>query len=169
MVEAYERLKTCTPLQRRYIELRIQGLSPTPAARGAGASEGSYKQLENHPKVKAIIGEINKQALNKLVVTREDVIAGFLDAVNSAATSTELTAAWRELGKMIGAYEPEVLRIEERPTAEKIRKMKDSDLAALAEQEGFELPQPMNSDDCIEAEFEEIKEEGKDAGHGCPP
>lgn len=46
-------------------------------------------------------------------VTREDVIAGMMNAVNTASTSTELLFAWKELGKLLGYYEETKVRIEQ--------------------------------------------------------
>ena len=54
----------------------------------------------------AVIAAIEHQQ-----ATRNDVLRGFMDAVNCATTSTELVAAWREIGKLIGAYNPPPVRV----------------------------------------------------------
>ena len=35
------------------------------------------------------------------------MLTGMMDAVSAAATAAELVMAWREIGKLLGAYEPE--------------------------------------------------------------
>ena len=155
---AEENLAKLTPKQQLYLENRIQGLSVKAAAGAAGYMADSsrvYKDLENHPRIKYLLHEATKQAFQKITVTRSDVIAGFMDAVNAAQSSTELVMAWRELGKIIGAYEPEVKIIKHVDiTAEKIRNMKDADLLEMAEMESYLLPDV--EEDVIEAEYVEI-------------
>lgn len=157
-----DNMSKLTPKQQLYLEGRIQGLSVKHAARAAGYSSAdssrTYKNLEDHPRIKYLLLEANKQAFDKIVVTRSDVISGFMDAVNAAQSSTELVMAWRELGKIIGAYEPEVKIVKHMDvTAEKVRGMKDSDLLAMADMEDFNLP------DIEDAEYYEIDEEDMEA------
>ena len=56
-----------------------------------------------------------------------------MDAVQSAATSSELVMAWREVGKLLGSYEPErkILEIHDY-TQDELRELSDKDLARLA-------------------------------------
>jgi len=66
-----------------------------------------------------------------------------MDAVAAAGSSTELTAAWREIGKMLGHYAPELHehRVSvENMTLNKLETMSDRDLAELAEMDEFTLP-----------------------------
>ena len=158
---AEENLAKLTPKQQLYLENRIQGLSVKAAASAAGYMADSsrvYKDLENHPRIKYLLHEATKQAFQKITVTRSDVIAGFMDAVNAAQSSTELVMAWRELGKIIGAYEPEVKIVKHVDiTAEKIRNMKDEDLLTMAEMESYLLPDV--EEDIIDGEYVEIDDE----------
>lgn len=50
-------------------------------------------------------------AIEHQQVTRQDVLRGLKDAVDCATTSAELVAAWREIGKLIGAYNPPPVRV----------------------------------------------------------
>jgi len=56
-----------------------------------------------------------------------------MDAVASAATAGELVMAWREIGKLLGAYEPEkrILEIRDYSQAE-LKTVSDKDLLSLA-------------------------------------
>jgi len=71
-----------------------------------------------------------------------------LDAVEAAATASELVLAWRELGKLIGAYEPEkkILEVHDY-SREELKTLTDKELAQLAGD---------RYKDAIDAEFEEI-------------
>lgn len=155
-----EDLAKLTPKQRLYLENRLQGMAVKTAAAAAGYhADGSrvYKDLEEHPRIKRLMLDVTKTAFQKITVTRADVIQGFMDAVNSAQSSTELVMAWREIGKVIGAYEPEVKIVKHLDiTAEKVRSMKDEDLLRLAEMESFMLPDI--EADIIEGEFVEMDE-----------
>lgn len=93
--------------------------------------------MERHPAIRAIIRASTKQAMKELALTRQDVLQGLLDAVDLAATSTELTAAWREIGKVIGAYEPQKVQIDvHHVTSEQLRDMSTHELAVLANMQG---------------------------------
>lgn len=91
----------------------------TEAARQAGYSAKTARQMaaENLSKP-AVIHEIQRlQAENsaKLELTREDVLNGLLEAVKLAkdqANPAALVSAWREIGRIIGCYQPEVKRVE---------------------------------------------------------
>ena len=142
----------CTILQRRYVEARMQGLAPAAARRAAGAKDTN---LETSPKVRAAIKYlVNESTKRAEDLTKSDVMTGMLEAVEAAATSTELVNAWRELGKLIGAYEPErkVLEIHDY-TKEELKTMSDEELVRLS---------GSKYEDAIDGEFYEV--EDRDAG-----
>ena len=125
--------------QRAYVEHRMTGLSPKEAAKAAGFSPSYTSQfatthLERHPRIKVILREAGRHALKKLALTREDVLHGLMDAVDTAATATELTNAWREIGRLIGAYEPEKVTVTiEDMAGENLQTMSVQELAAIAD------------------------------------
>ena len=104
---------TLTKQQRIYVDSRLQGMNLTQAARAAGYAYPNVigHSLSKHPRVKAVLMARSKEMSVNIKLKREDIIEGLQDAVRSAATSTELTAAWRELGRVIGAYEPEKIEV----------------------------------------------------------
>ena len=73
-------------------------------------------------------------AIEQQQVTRNDVLRGFLDAVDCAATSAELVAAWREIGKLIGAYNPPPVRVtHELLLPVELRHLSDAELFRMAD------------------------------------
>lgn len=137
-----------TILQRRYVEARMQGLVPAAALKACGAAKGN--NLERSPKVKAAIRYLVKEGSHRAnELTKDDIKSGFLDAVEAAATSSELVLAWRELGKLIGAYEPEkkILEIHDY-TKDELKQLSDDELVKLS---GGKYA------DAIDGEFEEIR------------
>ena len=79
--------------------------------------------------IRAAIEACVRVRSRELQITRKDVLDGFLDAVRASATATELVASWREIGRMIGAYEPE-----KSPTEKDITEKKEQ-LAELTDEE----------------------------------
>jgi len=138
-------------LQKRYVEARLQGLNKTGAARAAGSdTPGRTSQmLEKSPKVRAAIRYLIKEStLNVKELTKSDVLTGMMDAVEAAATAGELVMAWREIGKLLGAYEPErkILEIHDY-SQEELKSLSDKDLLNLA---GGKMQ------DVVDAEFTEV-------------
>ena len=66
------------------------------------------KVMENQPATQIVVQRLQKA----WDISREDVLAGFMDCVYASATATELLMSWREIGKLIGAYAPKVVQIE---------------------------------------------------------
>ena len=140
-------LEALSPQQRRYVDARVMGMNPNAAAKAAGLPGGHSAGLERSPTVQLAIKEINDKAMSDLVLTRQDVINGMMDAVKAAASSTELVAAWREIGKIIGAYEPQKIAVtHEMLLPEQLRVMSDRQLIVAAGIEGVTL----------DGEYEEI-------------
>lgn len=154
-----ENFNDLTPKQHLYLENRIGGMSVKAAAAAAGYSANSsrvYRDLENHPRLKYLLQDMTQKALARVQITRDDVIQGFVDSLASAQSSTEMIMAWREIGKIVGAYAPEVKVVAHVDiTAEKLRSMDDQQLLELADQEDFNLP-------IIEGECEVLSTEDQD-------
>jgi len=138
-----------TLIQKRYVEARLQGLNQTAANRAAGSGNTSPQALERHPKVRAAIRWLIKEStLNVNELTKSDVLTGMMDAVDAAATAGELVMAWREIGKLLGAYEPErkILEIHDY-SADELKELSDKDLLELA---GGKMQ------DVVDGEYEEV-------------
>lgn len=149
-------LLTLTPRQKLYLDNRLMGMAPRQSALAAGYSVNSTKSLESHPSIQQLMLSTTRQALRKVTLDRQDVLQGFMDAVDAAATSTELVMAWREIGKVIGAYEPEVVVHKyEGITPEQLQNMSDEKLLEMAAMEDYRLP----GTDIEDAEYEELSTE----------
>jgi hypothetical protein len=144
-------------LQKRYVEARLQGLTITAAGKAAGvASQDVAQHMERSPKVRRAIKFLIKDSTKSVLeMSKSDVMTGMLDAVEAAATAGELVMAWRELGKLIGAYEPErkILEVHDY-TREELKALTDDELLKLSGNK---------YSDVIDAEFEEIRAEAKNS------
>ena len=145
---------------RRYVDARLQGLGPVAAKKAAGIRDnGSYEQ---RPTIRAAIKYVVQQGCKRASdLSKSDVMQGMLDAVDAAETSQELVSAWREIGKLIGAYEPERRVLEIRDyTKEELKSLSDEQLAELA---GREMK------DVIDGEFYELATSETSDGEGRSP
>lgn len=121
-------------VQKHYVEARLQGLTKAAAARAAGINSTSVTRLERDPKVAAAIRWLLSESTRNVdELTKSDVLSGMMDAVNAAATASELVMAWREIGKLLGVYEPErkVLEVHDYSASE-LKALPDEELAKLA-------------------------------------
>jgi hypothetical protein len=142
-----------TLTQRRYVDARLQGVAPVAAKELIGTTSN----LESHPKIRAAIRWVIKESTQSVEeLTKSDVMQGMLDAVDAAETSQELVGAWRELGKLIGAYEPErkVLEIHDY-TKDELKALTDEQLAQLAGKGMREV---------VDGEFTELIKAASDEG-----
>lgn len=149
-----------TKQQRLFVEARLSGLNIHQAGIAAGVKVpdvNSYR-LERHPGVRAALDAASRMSTEKMDLRRDDVLRGLQDAVTAAATSAELTAAWREIGKVIGAYEPErhehILKLEDL-TIERLQTLPTAELAKMAEGRDFTVPR---ENDVLDAEYEVLHE-----------
>ena len=142
-------LSTLSEAEQTYVEARINGSAPVVAARIAGMDSPDERAmaLERDERVKQAVAASVKVATLEKTLTREDVLAGLMDAVNMAATATEMVAAWREVGKVIGAYEPQKIDMTI-TTRQQMEQMDDDELLRAAAIEGeYELVEFTDADD----------------------
>lgn len=128
--------------QSIYLTARREGLEPEDAQHLSGVQRSEMSSLE------ALL-QSQLTPTRRRMPSREDVVEGFMDAVRMSANAGELVQAWREIGRVVGAYEP--VRVElsiERPTQKALMQMSDEQLAELAQQE-----------DVLDAEYEELDRE----------
>jgi phage terminase small subunit len=122
--------------QRLYVDARVHGSVPQQAARVAGYADpdAAAARLEKDSTVLMAVEVSLRMSVRKHAVTKEDVIAGLMDALRISTTATEQIAAWREIGKIVGAYEPTVININKIVThkQEQLRQLPDTELAKLA-------------------------------------
>lgn len=134
-------------------------MNPFAAGRYAGVGEKSLRahtyKLERHPKIRAAAKFVLSNALGG-EVTRETVLEGLLDATKSAATSAEQTMAWREVGKLLGLYEPDRSELVVKTmTEDRLKTVSDKELLGM---QGNETSAPEELVDAIEGDFEVLRE-----------
>lgn len=116
--------------ERLYVQSRLEGSAPAVAARIAGIED--HRCLESAPRIRNALQSAARVARHARRIQREDVVAGFLDAVHMSATATELVNAWREIGRICGLYEP--VRIDLNITKQQdFAQMSDAELLELTE------------------------------------
>lgn len=124
--------------ERNYCEARLAGAVPVQAARMAGVDSDEAMSLEAKSAVQQYIRNALKVREYERDLTRQDVLNGLMDATHMASTATEMVAAWREIGKVIGAYEPEKKEVTITDKRQ-IQEMSDDDLARLAIDGEYEI------------------------------
>ncbi len=150
-----------TARERRYIDNRRMGMDERPALLAAGYKDvqSARVSLKTRPLVQAELAQMYGEARKKANVTRDDVLAGFQEAINDAKLAGDPATqikGWTEIGKMCGFYAPEERKITVDITQTELLKQIDSmsteELLELAEQDSLEV---------IEAEYE-VVEDGDD-------
>jgi len=130
------------PKQAKFVEHYSVSGNASEAARRAGYSTKTARQMaaENltKPAVIEALGRLQARNAAKLGLTREDVLNGLLDTVKLAkeqANPAALVCAWREIGRVIGCYQPEVQRValsaDDRMLQHKYEAMSDAELLRI--------------------------------------
>lgn len=130
-----------TEKQELYKEGVLDGKPKKQALLDAGFSPGVHSHdVDKIQKVKDALAMARGELSSAAQVERADVLAGFLDAIQLARTMADPTAmisGWREVGKMLGLYEPEVKKIEltagQAALRGKLEVMTDEELLAISE------------------------------------
>lgn len=162
--ETVLRNKSATQLEpevRKFCTLVAEGKSPGDAAEIVGFEEPGKvaAQLMQRPAVQKALAHMIRRTMEVSETTREDVIAGFKDAIAIARQQSDagpMIAGWREIGKMLGMYETKV-KVEITGGGGEIeRQLKgksDEELLALIQQNSLVM------DDAIDADFEEVDDD----------
>lgn len=124
--------------KEQFLEARTRGLTRRQSAVVAGIA-GDGSSTDQLPSVQAELARVRQQMAVDSGVTRQTIIDGLLDAAAQAKLMGEpatMVAAWRELGKMLGFYAPEVRKIEKginkRDLKNALEDMSDDELRQLA-------------------------------------
>lgn len=126
---------------RKYAQHRARGVGRVQSALLAGyaGDKDNAGRVEERPEVAEEIRRLQDETAKNTEVTKEMVAAGLLDAANIAKLQGDVTgqvAAWRELGKLLGFYAPEVKKIEKGINKAELKKaladMSDDDLLRIA-------------------------------------
>lgn len=97
-----------------FVDARARGLTRREAAEASGVA-GDGSSTEKLPSVQQELAKVRAQMAVNSGVSRETIIEGLKDAADMARLLEDpqgMVAAWRELGKMLGFYAPEVKKVE---------------------------------------------------------
>lgn len=145
------------PPVRKFCAKVAEGMTPSDAAAFCGFEDPgkTAKLLMQRPTVRKALNVMIERTMKVSEITREDVIAGFQDAIAIARQQSEpmgMIAGWREVGKMLGMYETKV-KVEISGGAGEIERrlkdMSDAELLRLVHDRSSLLPP-------IDGECEEV-------------
>jgi len=155
--KAFSKLST---KQRVYVDARLSGLVPYASAKVAGYSDpeaGSYK-LDKTPAVRDALHAASKVARVKIDMNRDDVILGLMDSLDACSNATEMTNVWKEIGKIIGAYQPLKVEITHdigEVTAHRLMSMSNKELFDMSKRPDImQAPQ----DEVLDAEYQVLRD-----------
>jgi len=100
--------------QAQFASNIAMGMTQTAAARAAGYNAQASNQLMKVPVIQQEICSQSQRIGNELILSRNDVLQGLLDAISDAKLQGDPTpqiAGWREVGKIVGVYAPEERKI----------------------------------------------------------
>jgi len=128
-----------TEKQDKYIEARLDGKNKLQAATEAGYNVNGVALIEKSEDVRAALAEARSELSSATQMKRADVIEMLKEAYDMAKLAAEpssMVSAAKEIGKMIGCYEPETIRIETTRSASNVQRklmtMSDEELADIA-------------------------------------
>jgi phage terminase small subunit len=130
--------------QLRFIDEFLIDGNGTAAAIRAGYSKRSAKmqasRLMTNDDVLRVLNERRRRLAGDFRIKREDILGGFLAAIQRACEQGNPAAeisGWREVAKMLGYYEPEVLKVhlgdDQHRLQKKFEAMSDAELLSIAQ------------------------------------
>jgi hypothetical protein len=134
-----------TPKQQRFALEYAVDLNGTRAAVAAGYGKAgahvTASRLLRNPKVQKALQARQSADATRLSIRREDALQGLLGAIATAREKGEpaaMISGWREIGRMLGFYEPERRQVEITPAAAQaemgcLQELSDAELLALME------------------------------------
>lgn len=100
--------------QKKIVDAKMQGASDRAAIDAAGYKTNSVVAARTEA-VKIALAEARQEVRNASTLTRLDIIDGLMDAISMARTAADPGAminGYDKLAKIIGAYEPQIHKIE---------------------------------------------------------
>lgn len=132
-----------SPRQLAFVEQYSVHGNASRAAREAGYPPASAHTTSNrllkNEKIRAVLAARRAETAQRMALDRETVIRELRTAVEVArmkGDASAMIAGWREIGRMLGFYEPEVRRIDVNLDGDRlmqrIRAMTDAEVLRLA-------------------------------------
>jgi phage terminase small subunit len=132
-----------TAKQAKFVDEYLVDGNGTRAARAVGFGHAgahvTASRLLRNPKVQEALQARQTADATRLCLRREDALQGLLEAVATAREQRDpaaMISGWREIGRMLGFYEPDRAEIvigtaDESRLMANINAMSDADLSAL--------------------------------------
>lgn len=139
--------------QENYVQARLDGYNKTDAAKMAGYSENN-RIVEQSEDVKKALATARAQLSDATMIKRADVIEMFKEAYDMAKMGAEpasMVSAAKEIGKMLGFYEPETIKVQLSQSQEKIQ----SKLAVMSDEQLLEIIE--NGGNVVDGEFTRVQ------------
>lgn len=144
-----------TDLERIFVENIAAGMTQHAAANQCGISAPTARNYLDSPHIRRALNARREELRAQFRLTREDVVKGFLSAIDDAKLLSDPGAqitGWREIGRMLGHYEPERKIIELSTNAdEALVQLQGMDLENLTRLAGL-------GDEALEGEFTLVEE-----------
>lgn len=146
-------LPNITRQQQMYVDACLRGVTDTEASRVAGYASAAGSRLRKIPAVSEALQSGYKETRIRRNLGVDDVIDGLMDAVRSSDGAMDLVAAWREIGRIVGAYDRErVIEVRHRHEVELVRNNAD----ALRNLPTADLMRLADMEDIIDGEYAEV-------------
>lgn len=126
--------KPLTKKQQTYIDEKMMGRSPSVLL-------GNVQDCDNSKRTQEELAKQQQLLALDVGITRQDVVNGIMEAINRAKLQAEPAteiAGWKEIGKILGHYAPEVKKVvltdDQDKVIRKLESLTTAELLALAEQ-----------------------------------
>lgn len=151
------------PMEREFCFLVSQGVAHEDAARRAGYAEPAVaaKTLRQRQPILRALRVLYDRNVEMSEFTREDVLAGFQDAIGIARQQSDagtMIAGFREIGRMLGMYETKVkveISTDPNQMQKQISNMSDDQLMDAIRKRSAVLNRTLDSASAEDAEFTE--------------
>ena len=125
--------------QKVFADAILEGHSQSDAARAAGYHPTNASNVMRQEEVQEYLAEARREVGDLTTIKRLDVLNIFLEAIDMARTladPSQMINGAKEVGKMMGFYEPETIKLEiegnSKALANKFKALTDSELYEIA-------------------------------------
>ena len=125
--------------QQTFADAIVTGATQADAARAAGYPPGKASQVMRQEEIQTLVNQARSELREISTIKKLDVLDIMIEAIDMARTladPAQMINGAREVGRMMGFYEPETIKIEHSMAngvmATKFKQMTDEELYAIA-------------------------------------
>lgn len=149
-----------TERERKYVQARLVGMTPSQAAKQIGATRPSQEAevIEARPRVFQALQRGFEEARQRFQVSREDVVSGIQEGIEIARLTSDagnVIKGWTEIARICGLIAPAKAEV----TVSTDQPLLPSKLRELPTAQLLQLVGKQRELEILEAEFEEVTEE----------